>query len=381
MLSSYMDEWVGYRWLAREFGIEPVQPFPVSSRIGRTRSTSTENGITIRTFMATARPEPAVSEHLTFALKHEGVHLEFLARLFAQMQTKQISEWANREPSGQYARRLGFLYEWLTNRQVDFPGVTVGNYVPVLSDEEYFTTTQPSNIPRWRVRNNLIGSPAFCPTVRRTPGVKIFEEYDCLAALTELEAEFGVDILMRSAVWLTIKESRASFAIEREEAQTDRIKRFASVMETLCGISKDPLAPEFLAKLQSEILGERALRSGLRKSPVFIGETGLTGEVVHYIAPHWDNIQPMLEGLHDFDVLTAGQSSIVRAAVLSFAFVYIHPMADGNGRISRFLVNDTLRRDGAAPSRLFFPFHQRSLERLQTAQPTTTRWNTFPGHS
>ena len=30
----------------------------------------------------------------------------------------------------------------------------------------------------------------------------------------------------------------------------------------------------------------------------------------------------------------------------AFAFVYIHPMADGNGRVHRFLINDILRKDG-----------------------------------
>lgn len=36
----------------------------------------------------------------------------------------------------------------------------------------------------------------------------------------------------------------------------------------------------------------------------------------------------------------------MRSAVAAFGFVYIHPLADGNGRVHRFLVNDILRRDG-----------------------------------
>ncbi|MFC0132229.1 Fic family protein [Massilia eurypsychrophila] len=52
---------------------------------------------------------------------------------------------------------------------------------------------------------------------------------------------------------------------------------------------------------------------------------------------------------------TQGKSSMVRAAVASFGFIYIHPMADGNARISRFLVNDFLRRDGAVPAPFILP--------------------------
>ena len=48
-------------------------------------------------------------------------------------------------------------------------------------------------------------------------------------------------------------------------------------------------------------------------------------------------------------------SSVARAALASFGFVYLHPMIDGNGRISRFLINDLLRRDGALPAPYIVP--------------------------
>ena len=39
----------------------------------------------------------------------------------------------------------------------------------------------------------------------------------------------------------------------------------------------------------------------------------------------------------------------------AFGFVYIHPLADGNGRVHRFLVNDVLRRDGAVQDPMILP--------------------------
>lgn len=348
------QDWIGSLWLAREYGAEPVQRVPVSSRIGRTRSETTTDGWTIRTCLESARPKlPA--EHLAFALRHEGVHLEFLARLFAKMPAAVLEEWINREPSGQYARRVGFLFEWLTGKDLDFPGVTVGNYVSALPEEEYFTRSSPANSSRWRVRDNLPGTRTYCPTVRRTPKVRAIEAFDCRSTLDELETEFGADILLRSAVWLTIKESRASFQIESEASESDRIRRFASVMERRLGEDWDPLMDSNLASLQAEILGERAMRRGQRRSPVFVGESGRFGEVVHYVAPHWDSVGGLLAGLRGFEKATRGKASIVRAAVLSFGFVFIHPMTDGNGRISRFLVNDVLRRDLAVPAPFMLP--------------------------
>lgn len=349
------SDWIGYRWLGNEYGVEPVQPFPTSSKIGRSRSTNTAEGLTEVTYLESARPKPTLSGHLTFALKHEGVHLEFLARLFNRIPQVQMDHWVNEEPSGQYARRAGFLCEWLTGHQLDFEGVKVGNYTDALPEDGVVTRRRPINNSRWRVRNNLPGLATYCPTIRKTKRLAEFESFSCLDKLNALEVEFGADILMRSAVWLTIKESRSSFMIEHEEAHTDRIKRFASVMERRLGQNADPLADEFLASIQSEILGTRALRSGPRRSPVFVGETGLTGEVIHYVAPHWRDVPAMLDGLREFATATQGRMSIVRGAALSFGFIYIHPMADGNGRMSRFLVNDTLRRDGAVPSPYILP--------------------------
>jgi Fic family protein len=36
----------------------------------------------------------------------------------------------------------------------------------------------------------------------------------------------------------------------------------------------------------------------------------------------------------------------MRSAIAAFGLVFIHPLADGNGRVHRFLINDILRRDG-----------------------------------
>ena len=146
-----------------------------------------------------------------------------------------------------------------------------------------------------------------------------------------------------------------------EEQHTDRIRRFAAVMERCCGQYDAPLSPDTLADLQQQILGPRATRYGLRRSPVFVGEFDGFTEVVPYIAPHWDHSSALLSGLGTFAERTAGAAPLVRAAVLSFGFVYIHPMADGNGRISRFLINDVLRRDGARIDRVKLRYRSRPI--------------------
>ena len=350
-----MTDWIGYRWLAERYNVSAVQPFRAQSAIAGSRATVREGGYVREFYTPVARPANTLAGHLAFALKHEGIHLEFLARLFEVAPAADLEAWIAAEPTGQYARRAGFLYEYLTGRQLAFPGVATGNYVTALDEKTYLTASQPVNNPRWRVRDNLPGTRDYCPLVLRTARVRQAEQYDCAQHLADLEVEFGADVLQRSAVWLTIKESRASFAIEHEEQHVDRVRRFAAVMEQRCGQYEEPLSEGALGALQAQILGPRATRYGVRRSPVFVGEVDGFTEVVHYIAPHWNDAPALLSGLREFASRTAGASALVRAAVLSFGFVYIHPMSDGNGRISRFLINDVLRRDQAIPAPFVLP--------------------------
>ena len=159
---------------------------------------------------------------------------------------------------------------------------------------------------------------------------------------------------INTAVWLTLRENKASFQIEGEADKKDRIKRFADVLHEYTGQGGVPLNDAALAHLQKAILGEVTAieHFGVRQSPVFVGQTVRYEETIHYVAPPSEDLPTMLDGLTAFLSETAGQSAVMRSAVASFGFMYIHPLADGNGRIHRFLINDILRRDGAVPAPL-----------------------------
>ncbi len=346
---------LGYQWLSDRFSIKPVQTFAISSRIANARSSIQVDGVRMDSYPEAYRPKDVFRDHLVFALKYQALHLEFLARLFALPQIRfELERWIVEEPTGRYARRACFLYEWLLPTPLDLRARVSGNYVDFL-DAATYVTGEPINCPRWRVRDNLPGPANFCPIVRRTEAVIALERLDIAALLTQLEAECGAELVQRSAVWLTIRESRASYLIEHEHEADDRVRRFAAVIEQECGRERQPLAAERLLRLQRGILGSNALRYGIRQSPVYVGHSAHYEQVVDYIAPHWESVTTLLDGLAQLLDRTREQSSLVRAALASFGFVYIHPMADGNGRISRFLINDILRRDGVIAEPIILP--------------------------
>lgn len=185
---------------------------------------------------------------------------------------------------------------------------------------------------------------------------------DIAQLIQHLTDTFGEDLLMRSSVWITLRESKASFTIEGEGKQTKRIERFAQVMATQLGEGDIPLDNSSLTALQQAILGDRVAihQFGLRQSSVFVGQVSQRDfkPIVHYIAPPFEQVGAMLAGLRHFIEVTQGQPAVMRCAVVAFAFVYIHPLADGNGRIHRFLMNDMLRRDGVLPTSMILPISQ-----------------------
>lgn len=347
----------GYSWLAEHLGIQPVQPFRVSSRIGGTRSSTSANGRTQEVFTRHYQPDSTIEAHLTFAFKYEGLHLEFLTRLMLRQGPQFIQDWLAREPASQYARRAGFFYEWLTGKTVPGHDAAPGNYVDAIDSAKYLSATRAQQNRRWRINDNLPGTSAFCPMIRLSDDLALASSLDCHRAIAELVDDYGEEMILRSVNWLTIKESRASFAIEREAGEEDRIHRFASAMSAFCGKIPDPLSEASLTRLQESILGgsTTGFIKGLRRSPVFVGHSERFEPVIDYIAPHHEQTAAMLQGLQAFAERTTGANSILRAAAISFGFVYIHPMADGNGRISRFLINDVLRRDGVLPAPIILP--------------------------
>lgn len=351
------EEWAGYRWLSQALGVEPVQPFQSWSAIGSSRHSRTSGDVLVETYPAHYRPQSTLRSHLTFALKHEGIHLDFLSRLFKAVGPEPIAPWVREEPTGAYARRCGFLYEWMTDSVLDGVEDASGNYVDLLEATHYLSATVPDKVRRWRINNNLPGTRDFCPMI----DIRRLDPVDPAALRAELDHlihGFGQKTIERAVIWLAYKESKASFVIESEATEVDRISRLAQAMSQHCGRIDSALTDDGMLLIQRAIMGNvlAGTRLGLRRSPVFVGHTNSSFEpVIDYLAPPYEHLPRMMDGVRALEQRTRGQNPILRAAALSFGFVYIHPLGDGNGRLSRFLINDILRRDGFLPAPVILP--------------------------
>jgi hypothetical protein len=50
--------------------------------------------------------------HLEFSLKYDDLNLPFLKKVFESIEAKEIEKFIDASPSGKYARKIGFLFEF-----------------------------------------------------------------------------------------------------------------------------------------------------------------------------------------------------------------------------------------------------------------------------
>lgn len=282
MMTANISDPVGALWLMSYAGVEPVFPLYVISSIGGRRETIKDGDFCHNIYQGTMRPTETIAAHLQFHIRHEIVHLELLFRLFQKIGGDEVQQWINNEPTGQYARRTAFLYEWLTAGTLEVPVNLGGNYVDALNPKK-LVTSSPAQVvknARWRVNANLAGSPNLCPMLVKTEGFVQAASLNISDMVDKLADEFGEDLLMRASVWMTLRESRANFAIEGEGHEIKRVERFADVMARRTGKADIPLTPTLLAELQQEILGSKTIiqKYGLRQSP-FLSDNGVWRDI------------------------------------------------------------------------------------------------------
>lgn len=276
-----------------------------------------------------------------------------LAALFEKAPTEELILYIQSKPTGLNTRRVWFFYEFLMAKQLDLPDLvsTIG-YVDVLDAKKHLVRSG-TRIPRYRVRNNLLGNAHFCPVVRQTTLLKNYAWQALRDKAADIVHAYDAETLARAVNYLYTKETRSSFAIEHEEPSKTKAERFG---EALQSVRKFPqLNKQALIDLQSIMLDERFAASDYRTDQNYVGETVGRREIFHFIPPKPENVALLMQGLMDFLANSDDVDPVVVAAVASFGFVFIHPFDDGNGRTHRYMIHHILANRGLTPEEVIFP--------------------------
>jgi len=348
---------VGYTWLIKELGLTS---FPLSheSYIGaRARSDTTKPGVIRDIYHPNYWPGDDPFDHLVFALKYDDFNLDLLDQSLLKLGADRVLAHVASQPNGKYARQLGYLYEFLTGDQLALKVAIGGAYVDLLDPDKYLVAVTPDKSTRWHINDNLLGSARFCPVVRRTPEIVSLLTADFTSRLQAFKAQVDPALFQRAVDYLYSKETRSSFDIERETPTPDREQRFVRALREAGKTTfAEVLAEPALAELQNLIVEQRYAQSAFRDGQNYVGES-MPGRapIVHYVCPPGGMVHDLMGGLIDCAAKAQGVHPVIRAALVSFGFVFIHPFEDGNGRIHRFLIHDFLGREGVVPPGMVLP--------------------------
>jgi len=349
------DKLIGQAGLIQKLGLKTPQPATISICGPGARRTTIENGRTTEKFGPAYTPDDTVAGFLKFALRYEPLEMNILAATFAVAEPDDLAMWIRSEPNGAYARRAWFLYEWFTGRTLDIPNAGTVAYTPALDpDRNVVAKGIPSS--RHKVLDNLLGVPAFCPTVRRTERLNAFMASEIDRQARDLVSSCDPDILARAVNYLYTKETKSSFEIEHESASGKKAERFVAALKSAS--SFNPASIPGLIDLQNVIVDPRYAASGLRDFQNFVGDnSGGHREVVHFICPRPEDLEPLMSDWISMTGRLKGGAAdaVTMAALVSFAFVFLHPFDDGNGRIHRFLIHHILSTEKFTPPEILFP--------------------------
>lgn len=348
---------VGYEWLRRHFDLSHFS-LTHSSFIGSNSFIElTSKGNVEQTYGAKYRvSEDTPLHHIEFGLKYDDLNLDFLKTIFERISQQDIEAFINAAPASKYSRRIGFLYEFLTGNLLTLLKPVSGNYTNLL-DEDKYVTGKTIKETRWRINNNLLGTPDYCPVVRKTKEMKELLDLDIQEKIRELEGNCSPDIFRRAISYLYNKETQSSYEIEREKPSPDRIEKFIAVLAKAGNeTNQEIVSGSRLLMLQNAIVDPRFAATAFRDFQNFVGESLPNfREHIHYVCPPPGMLPSLMHGLWQITLKTEGVFPEVRAALISFGFVFIHPFEDGNGRLHRFLIHDVLAHDKLVPRGLIIP--------------------------
>lgn len=317
-------------------------------------------------------PGDDLYSHLVFSFKYEVLNLLALKFIFSKINPHELEKNISASPTSTFARKIWFLYEWLTTHELkleDIKGVTA---VKLLDEEDYFTGEDKISL-RHRVINNFLGDKDFCPIIQKTEKLKAFMDSDLKAKTENIVSSVDRRLIARAASFLLLADTKATYEIEGERAPQNRLERWAKV---IMEAGKNDLSLIELERLHRILLkDDRFTRIGVRDTEVFLGDRdhqnhplpefiGARQNDLLFLMGEWIGLNKKLK--------SSQLDPILQAVLVAFTFVYIHPLQDGNGRLHRYFLHHVLADRGFTPKGIIFPVSSVMLDHIEEYKNTLT---------
>lgn len=349
-----MNTAVGYAWIQDTLGL-PDFLGPRKARLAAVQGIQrlAEGALLVPAKLV---PEPSLLAQTLFAIKHEGVRLDYLAAALRQISETDIRAQFQQTPSGIYIRKLCYLWEAFNQRTIQAvdENPVSARYVPMFDPDQY-QVGESRRHARWRVDFNGLGDLSFCPVVRMTDTLAQYLGHDVLTRAREFAQAIGPQMLDRALSWAYLSETEGSFAIEGETPSQDKATLFANLLKR--AHDQRALTEDYLVELQNAAISnpyDKAVQFRTEQNRLQGQSLGAAG--VTYVPPKADLCAELMADLVNLcNRRPQGMDPLIHAGMVSFAFVLIHPFMDGNGRLSRFLIHHCLGQSGRLPAGFLLP--------------------------
>ena len=311
----------------------------------------------VRVPPALAPVSASPAEHLEFALKHQGVSLSALENICLDLDPSIFQKMVHDNPDSRYARIAGAVFEQFTGKSLEYKGVKSG-YTELFNPGDYLCGS-PNKVKKYRILFNGLGTPAFSPIIRRSPGLDALLSRNFQSDLENfIESVGGEKNLDRAIGWAYLDETRGSFDLEREGNKAGRAKMFLDLLRR--AQEQSTLTEDYLCQLQQSIaMNPLTEEFSFRHKQNWLqrGASRFTASSISYLPPPPELLPALMAEFLGIANRTRDETvdPLVMANLLSFAFVFLHPFMDGNGRVSRFLVHQQLCRSNVLKNGLILP--------------------------
>ena len=274
-------------------------------------------------------------EDLTKIFNTEPIDMILFINILKRLDSSELINFLIDNKKSIMARKIWFMYETFIEELKINSIHDELNYETILNDELQVTLKTTSfRSDRHKIINNMISSGSLYICIERTEFIK--EQEIGLEINPTANNNYSNDHINE---YIYKKEMLFSHLIEKEKVKNSNFNQ----MEYLKCFQLDI---KHLVDAQNQIVDLEFKSKKWRDRQIYIGNTTQSinykfTESYDYICPKPEDVESLMDDFFSLNkkLEVSNLNIIIQATILSFVFNYIHPFDDGNGRLSRFLVN------------------------------------------